>query len=97
MPEIVLHEGADEELKAAAVFYESRRAGLGESFLERVSEGFELIRTQPLAGQVTFKNYRRVLIQQFPYSIIYRVEADTVFVVAIAHWRRRPMYWKPRT
>jgi len=65
MPEIVLHEGADEELKAAAVFYESRRAGLGESFLERVSEGFELIRTQPLAGQVTFKNYRRVLIQQF--------------------------------
>jgi plasmid stabilization system protein ParE len=96
MPEIVLHQSADEELKTAAAFYESQKVGLGECFLERISEAFELIRTHPLAGQVKFKNYRRLLVRQFPYSIIYRVEGEIFYVVAIAHWRRRPMYWKTR-
>jgi hypothetical protein len=30
MFEIVIHEGAEEELNAAALYYESREAGLGE-------------------------------------------------------------------
>ena len=51
MPEIALHESADEEFKAAITFYESRQSGLGDAFFQRVFEGFELILAQPLAGQ----------------------------------------------
>jgi plasmid stabilization system protein ParE len=29
-----------------------------------------------------------------PFSIIYRVETDRVLIVAVAHERRRPGYWK---
>ena len=97
MLEIELHQDADAELKAAAVFYELRLTGLGESFLARVSEGFDLIRKNPLAGQLLFDDFRRILTRQFPYSLVYRVEAESVYVIAVAHWSRRPGYWKGRS
>jgi toxin ParE1/3/4 len=96
MPEVSLHEDADAEFKAAIRFYESRQPGLGEIFLQRISESFASIETQPLAAQILFDDFRRRLIRQFP-SIIYRVEAKRIFIVAVAHWRRRPGYWKSRT
>ena len=96
MPEIALHEDADEEFKSAIRFYESWKPGLGDTFLERVSEGFDLILAHPLAGQVLFDDFRRRLVRQFPYSIVYRVESDRVFILAVAHWSRRPGYWKAR-
>ena len=97
MPEVSLHEDADAEFKAAIRFYESRQPGLGEIFLQRISESFASIETQPLAGQILFHNFRRRLSRQFPYSIVYRVEAERIFILAVAHWRRRPGYWKSRT
>ena len=97
MLEIELHQDADDELKAAAVFYELRLTGLGESFLTRVSEGFDLIRKNPLAGQLLFDDFRRILTRQFPYSLVYRVEVDRVYIIAVAHWSRRPGYWKGRS
>ena len=97
MPEVTLHEGADEEFKAAAVFYESRRPGLGELFVQRVVEGFDAILTHPLSGQIVFDEFRRHLIRQFPYSVVYRIEDEHTFVLAVAHWSRRPGYWKTRT
>ena len=97
MLEMKLHEEADEELKAAAVFYELRLTGLGENFLARVSESLDLISTNPLAGHLWFDDYRRILTRQFPYSLVYRVEGDRVYVIAVAHWSRRPDYWKERS
>ena len=78
------------------MFYESREAGLGAIFLQRITEGFEFILTNPLASQTVFDNFHRHLIRQFPYSIIYRVENERIFVLAVAHWSRRPGYWKQR-
>ena len=62
MLEITLHEDADEEFKAAIMFYESREAGLGQIFLERISEGFEFVLANPLAGQILFDDFHRHLI-----------------------------------
>ena len=76
MSEVTLHEGADEEFKAAAVFYESQRSGLGEMFVQRVVEGFESILVHPLSGQVLFDEFRRHLIRQIAYSVVYRIEGD---------------------
>jgi toxin ParE1/3/4 len=97
MLEITVHEDADEEFRAAAVFYETRQTGLGETFLDRVAEGFNLILAQPLAGPLLFDDFRRRFTRQFPYSIVYRIESDRIFVIAVAHWSRRPEYWKARS
>ncbi len=52
MSEIVVHESADEELRAAAVFYDSRESGLGEQFLDEISLGLEKILDHPLSHGV---------------------------------------------
>ncbi|MCG6937742.1 MAG: type II toxin-antitoxin system RelE/ParE family toxin [Gammaproteobacteria bacterium] len=41
-------------------------------------------------------NYRRFFLSKFPFSIIYRVSGDEIFVVAVMHNSRKPGYWKVR-
>jgi hypothetical protein len=39
---------------------------------------------------------RTYLLQRFPFSVVYRVEARRILIVAVAHARRRPGSWKSR-
>jgi len=32
----------------------------------------------------------------FPYNVLYAIEKDTIVIVAVAHQKRRPSYWKAR-
>ena len=96
MPEIELHAEADEEMRAAASFYELQQAGLGEKFLDRLDEAFQSILANPTAYQTLTDRYRRRLVARFPYSVVYRAEPHRIFVLAVAHWKREPDYWKTR-
>ena len=96
MLEIEIHEDAENELKAAATFYEERERDLGLSFLRRLRQTFDDIITQPNAGTIVVNDIRRRLLRQFPYSVVYRVESQRIFVLAVAHWSRKPGYWKKR-
>jgi plasmid stabilization system protein ParE len=97
MYELVVHENADEELSAAAVFYEARETDLGKKFLEELSQVFQRIAEHPLSWSILFDDYRRCLMDRFPYGVVYRIEGQRILVFAIAHVRRRPGYWKDRT
>lgn len=96
MYEIVVHESAEEDLIAAAVFYESRETDLGNEFLEELSQSYQRIAENPFSFSIHFDEYRRCLMDRFPYGIVYRVEGDQVLVFAVAHSRRRPGYWRKR-
>ena len=37
--------------------------------------------------------YRKCLVQGFPYSIFYRELEDCIWIAAVAHQKRRPDYW----
>jgi len=39
---------------------------------------------------------RRYVMRRFPFVVVYRVVGSTVEVVAVAHGRRKPGYWKSR-
>jgi hypothetical protein len=38
----------------------------------------------------------RVFVEAFPYSVVYSEEPTRLFIVAVAHFRRHPDYWKHR-
>jgi hypothetical protein len=40
--------------------------------------------------------YESRIIARFPYSIIYRQDPGGIVIVAIAHQRRTPGYWRRR-
>jgi plasmid stabilization system protein ParE len=39
---------------------------------------------------------RRLVLQRFPYNVFYRVGAEAIVIVAVAHQKRRPAYWAAR-
>ncbi len=39
---------------------------------------------------------RRVLVHGFPFQIVYGIAAETLWVFAVAHLRRKPGYWQSR-
>ena len=90
------HPEADAELDEAAFSYESRVRGLGKSFVSEVDRTISFIRQFPDAGSPSGRAARRALVDRFPYSIVYRHTADAVVIVAVAHGRRRPGYWRRR-
>jgi len=42
------------------------------------------------------RRFRRVFIGRFPFSIIYIDRDGEIVIVAIAHQRKRPGYWRGR-
>jgi plasmid stabilization system protein ParE len=88
---------AEEEMVAAALFYEAAAVGLGRDFLDDVQQAIESLREYPEIGAEVGIGLRRTLMHRFPFTLIYAVEADDILVIAIAHARRRPGYWQSRT
>ena len=87
---------AQEEIRQAALFYEDCRDGLGEEFLSAVESAFNQIRHHPTVWRILKGRFRRYLLQRFPYGIVYAVEAETIYVAAVMHLKRKPGYWFSR-
>ena len=81
----------------AAFFYEAESAELGFEFLDDVQRAIDSLREHPKLGQAVGRSLRRALLRRFPFSLIYSEEADGILVVAVAHQRRHPDYWRRRT
>jgi len=94
---LVVHQDARAELKKSRWWYEKRREGLGFELLDDVRAALATIEGDPTLGIRHLKTpYRFYRTKQFPYVIYYLVLADHICVMAIAHERRRPNYWKRR-
>ena len=90
------HPEADAEFEEASLFYESRMPGLGKAFAAEIESTISLIREFPEAGLPIGTSHRRAVVARFPYSVVYRQYPDFIVVVAVAHQRRRPGYWRRR-
>jgi plasmid stabilization system protein ParE len=90
------HPVASEEIIETAAYYEGEVPGLGDSFIAEVERVVGVLCDQPNIGQSVGQEFRRILLLRFPYSLIYSIETERVWVVAVAHHRRRPGYWKER-
>lgn len=96
MKSVRFHPEAAAELTAAARYYESEAAGLGADFLGLVESGSSRLLNFPDLGRPFGARLRRLALPRFPYSIIYRVADEYIFVVAVANQYRKPGYWRER-
>jgi len=87
---------AAEELTEASQFYESQSAGLGADFLDAVQQTVNVLRQQALIGQEVGAGLRKALTHTFPFALIYSPEEKEILIVAVAHQRRKPRYWRER-
>lgn len=90
-------EEAQHELFEQISYYEQHQAGLGDRFRESVEAATALASAHPKLGSPWKLRTRRVFPKGFPFSVVYRIEPDELVVFAVAHFRRRPTYWRRRT
>ena len=97
-----VHPAAVEELSAAALWFDDRRPGLGDEFMDAVSSATRSVLDPTitwghyLARKSTPQLYARS-VRGFPYDIVYVIDdSDDVLVLAYAHERRRGDYWIER-
>ena len=91
-----LHEDALLEFEEALAWYRERSESAVERFREKLSDALDRIQQTPQHFPIYLLKTRRLLLSPFPYSVIFLIEADRIFVVALAHAKRRPGYWKAR-
>ena len=96
MTSVEFHPEADAEFIAAARYYEGRAENLGLDFISAVERSYQRLMTFPESGHPFGRRLRRVLVPGFPYGLLYRASSDRIFVVAVAHLRRRPGDWRHR-
>jgi plasmid stabilization system protein ParE len=84
-----------DELTAAAEHLEQRASGLRGEFVADVETVAALVCEFPSLGRLLDSRHRSIPLRRFAYSLAYRVDGDTIHIVAVAHKRRRPGYWKP--
>lgn len=89
---------ASEELADAVQWYEGQRRGLGREFYTAVIASLESIAAHPEIGATAFDepDIRHVLVSRFPYQVIYRIGSRRISILAFAHLKRRPGFWKHR-
>jgi plasmid stabilization system protein ParE len=88
---------AEAEFEAAARWYDEH-AGLRTEFVEAIDEAIFAIADGPQRYPLwrPESSYRKYVVRRFPDVVLYRLRVDCVEVMAFAHTRRRPGYWKDR-
>lgn len=85
------------EFIQATEYYRNISPKLKLEFKAAFVEALEAILQFPEAWPTIAKSPARAKrIAGFPYSIVYIPEPDAVYIVAVAHQRREPMYWLER-
>jgi plasmid stabilization system protein ParE len=87
---------AQEELYEAAFRYDAEKEGLGDQFCAEIGLMLARILANPTLPRLRGGRYRRVNSNRFPYYVAYTIRAETVVILAVAHGRRRPGYWRKR-
>ena len=97
MTSLKIHPAAFDELIAAGQFYQAKRTGLGEDFLEQIQSGFYSIQERPEMWPEFIPGFRRLILKRFPFAIIYQLKEDYIEIIGIMHLNRQPGYWLDRT
>jgi plasmid stabilization system protein ParE len=87
---------ADEEFREAARYYESEAPGVGLAFIAEVHRAILVIVSHPKSAKIVRDGIRKKVLSHFPYSLLYSQETDLILIVAVAHHKRRPTYWRSR-
>jgi plasmid stabilization system protein ParE len=93
---IEFHALAREELAESAQWYEDKKSGLGEEFLNEVTIKLERIAKRPQSHAVAHKNVRQVSLTRFPYLIYYIIKPPSIYILSIWHKKRNRDGWKTR-
>jgi plasmid stabilization system protein ParE len=87
---------AIDEAAAARQWYAERSKRAASRFMAELDRAVERILDAPDRWPAHVRDTRFYRLRRFPYLVVDHVAGETVTVIAVAHGRRRPGYWKNR-
>lgn len=90
------HPDSVDELIAAGDWYRERSELAARAFALEFEHAIKRIRQAPYRYPVYLSDTRRLILPRFPFAVIYRVDEVVIEIVAVAHHKRKPGYWKTR-
>jgi plasmid stabilization system protein ParE len=91
-----LHPLAWLEIEGADDWYRQRSPQASRDFVAEVFNAIETIREAPHRWPEHLHGTRRLILERFPFSVVYFDAAEFVNIVAVAHNKRKLGYWKRR-
>lgn len=89
-------EVARQEFDEAFIYFEQRKPGLGDEFRSAIKAQILKIKHHPDAWPLIRPGIRKCLGRKFPYDVIYQKIDTGILILALAHKKRRPLYWVDR-
>ena len=93
---LVFHPEALFELEAAADFFADRQKGLEIRFIDAVYSAIHRACDAPERWRRFDGDIRRLLVHVFPYAVLYSIEDEFLYIIAVMHCNREPGYWHKR-
>ena len=93
---VELHPEALGDSRSAYSWYFERNPSAAAAFLEELDRAVEEITAAPERWPHFLHGTRRFVLRRYPFSVVYRLSGTTIQIIAFAHGRRRPGYWRTR-
>jgi plasmid stabilization system protein ParE len=90
------HPLADRESRAALRWYLRRSGQAARRFDAELDRAETEIAADPNRWPRGPHNTRSFPLKRFPFQVIYRQRPSMIQILAVAHAKRRPGYWKRR-
>ena len=87
---------AEAEIREAFLWYFERSPIAADAIRTEALEAIDLLETDALMWPEDEDQIRRYILRHFPYTVFYEIDGKTVTVLAVAHQRRKPRYWRER-
>ena len=93
---VEVHPAALAELESALAWYMERSEAAALKFAAELDRAIDLVSQSPTRWPTGEHATRKFVLRRFPFAVFYREKETVIQVLAVAHGRRRPGYWKER-
>jgi plasmid stabilization system protein ParE len=94
---IDFHPAATVELEDSANWYAERSENAVRGFAVAVDAAIKKISDNPERFAKIDRRHRACSLERYPFQVVFRAEGTRIFILAVAHAKRRPGYWRDRS
>lgn len=90
-------EAAEAEFYDIVDYYKQFDRSLSDNFIHEFEDAVQRLIKFSEAGHPYLHQTKRIFLNRFPYSIVYKIyRNELIMVFAIMHMKRKPDYWEKR-
>jgi plasmid stabilization system protein ParE len=93
MLKVTFQIDARREFLDAQDYYDSEQPGLGQEFVIAIQDECVKIAKKPDVWSLVYGGIRKYHVARFPYLIYYSIRSEDIYILAVAHCSRNPLYW----